>query len=279
MPLCHASARVSSRLIPAGAILLASLSLSATPALAQHDAHDHAPAPTNTQQNQPPIAAAEEIKSDPYPLDTCPVTGKKLGAMGDPIVKVYDGREVRFCCGGCLKKFEADKAGYWKKIDEEIIKQQTPFYPLTTCPASGEALLGGDMGAPIDYVYNNRLVRFCCKDCVGKFLKDPAPTLAKLDEAVIKQQSAHYPIKTCMISGDALGGDMGEPIDRVYNNHLVRFCCKDCIKEFEKAPAKFLGMLDEAWKKQGAMPAAESSGGHDADHTGDHDGGAPRDHK
>ncbi len=278
MRLCHASAAVSSRPLPAGAVVLASVFLGAAPALAQHDAHDHTPASTNTPQNQPPTGAAKEIKSDPYPLDTCPVTGKKLGAMGDPIVKVYDGREVRFCCPMCPKKFEADKEGYWKKINEEIIKEQTPFYPLTTCPISGEAL-GGEMGAPIDYVYNNRLVRFCCKDCIKKFEKDPAPTLAKLDEAVIKQQLEHYPIKTCMISGDALGGDMGAPIDRVYNNHLVRFCCKDCIKDFEKAPAKFLGMLDEAWKKQGGMPGANDAGGDETDHKGDHDGGVHRDHK
>ena len=54
--------------------------------------------------------AADEMKGDPYPLGTCPVTGEKLGAMGSPIVKVYDGREIRFCCGGCPAKFEADKA-------------------------------------------------------------------------------------------------------------------------------------------------------------------------
>ncbi|MEK7731909.1 MAG: hypothetical protein AAB363_08640, partial [Planctomycetota bacterium] len=32
-------------------------------------------------------------------------------------VNVYDGREVRFCCSGCVKRFEADKAGYLAKID------------------------------------------------------------------------------------------------------------------------------------------------------------------
>ncbi len=53
----------------------------------------------------------------PYPLDNCIISGAKLGSMGEPIVKVYDGREVRFCCSGCVKKFEADKAGYFAKID------------------------------------------------------------------------------------------------------------------------------------------------------------------
>jgi len=54
-----------------------------------------------------------------YPLDFCIVSGEKLGSMGAPIVKVYDGREVRFCCSGCVKRFEADKTGYLAKIDEK----------------------------------------------------------------------------------------------------------------------------------------------------------------
>lgn len=220
-----------------------------------------------------PLAAAgseqpEAAAGDPYPLDTCPVSGGKLGSMGDPVVKKYDGREVRFCCGGCVKKFEGDKTGYWKKVDEEIVKAQMPFYPLTDCPIQGGKL--GSMGEPVNYVYNNRLIRFCCKECLPKFLKDPKPTLAKLDEAVQKQQREHYPIATCLVSGEAFGGDMGEPIDRVYNNHLVRFCCKGCIKDFEKTPARFLGSLDEAWKKQGGMPGEAHTGNKEGQHEGGH---------
>lgn len=67
-------------------------------------------------------------------------------------------------------------------------KPAVPAYPLTTCVVSGEAL--GEMGAPIDYIYKedgkpDRLVKFCCKMCVGKFKKDPAKYLAKLDAAAV----------------------------------------------------------------------------------------------
>ena len=62
-------------------------------------------------------AKTSEAGVTPYPLDTCIVSGEKLDAMGEPVVKVYAGREVRFCCPGCVKKFEADKAGYLAKID------------------------------------------------------------------------------------------------------------------------------------------------------------------
>ncbi len=60
------------------------------------------------------FAANEAPK--PYPLQTCVVTGEKLGEMGKPITLVYEGQEVKFCCGGCVKKFKADPAKYLKEI-------------------------------------------------------------------------------------------------------------------------------------------------------------------
>jgi len=45
-----------------------------------------------------------------YPAETCPISGQKLGAMGDPFNFVYQDRLVRLCCGGCLDKFNNDPA-------------------------------------------------------------------------------------------------------------------------------------------------------------------------
>jgi hypothetical protein len=61
-------------------------------------------------------------------------------------------------------------------------------YPLTTCVVSGEALADGDMGPPVDYVYQkdgqaDRLVRFCCKMCISKFKKNPDKYLKVIDDA------------------------------------------------------------------------------------------------
>jgi YHS domain-containing protein len=64
----------------------------------------------------PPAPAAGAAKA--YPLTTCIITGEKLGSMGPEVPKVYDGQEVKFCCKGCIKKFEKDSAGYVKKITE-----------------------------------------------------------------------------------------------------------------------------------------------------------------
>lgn len=138
--------------------------------------------PLGAMAQTPEKPAAEKQTVDPYPLTTCPVTGKELGAMGDPLVKVYDGREVRFCCAGCPAKFEADPEKYWKQIDADITKQQDKSYPLDTCVVSGEKL-GGDMGEPVQFMHKNHLVKLCCKGCKKDFDKDPDKYIKMIDAA------------------------------------------------------------------------------------------------
>ena len=70
---------------------------------------------------------------------------------------------------------------------------------------------------------------------------------AKPDNAaIIAKQKPTYPMKTCLVSGDKLEADT---IDYVYEGRLIRFCCKDCIKDFNKEPAKYLKVLDAAAAK------------------------------
>lgn len=52
----------------------------------------------------------------PYPLDVCIVSGNKLGSMGKPITKVYNGQEVKFCCQPCTEDFAANPAKYMTKL-------------------------------------------------------------------------------------------------------------------------------------------------------------------
>ncbi|MHC4082143.1 MAG: hypothetical protein ACYS15_13465 [Planctomycetota bacterium] len=211
--------------------------------------------------------------TDPYPLDTCPVSGGELGSMGNPVVLLHGGREVRFCCKGCIKPFEKNATEHFARIDRQIIEQQLPYYPLTTCPVSGEAL--GSMGEPVDYVHNNRLVRLCCKGCLRALKKNPAPVIAKLDQAVIAAQTEQYPLTTCVISKQKLGS-MGEPVDYVVGNRLVRFCCAGCMGTFNRAPAAHLATIDKAWKKSGGLKREHANEGksheHDEHEEHDHDG-------
>ena len=137
-------------------------------------------AATAPKSETPEVAAAA---TPAYPIDFCIVSGEKLGGMGDPVVKTYNGREVRFCCPMCPPKFEKDQKTYMKKLDDAIVAAQKPAYPLETCVVSGEQLVQSSMGDPVDYVYNNRLVRFCCNACVKAFNKNPDKFLSKLDAA------------------------------------------------------------------------------------------------
>ncbi|MCH7891697.1 MAG: helix-turn-helix transcriptional regulator [Gemmatimonadetes bacterium] len=131
-------------------------------------------------------ASASDVKGDPYLLSTCPVSGEKLGSMGDPVVKTIDGREVRFCCNGCVRRFKGNTAKYLAVVDKAIVEQQMPFYPVQTCVVSGESLIvkGKDIG--VNHVYKNRLVRFDCEASLEGFNKDPAGYIAKLDKALAK---------------------------------------------------------------------------------------------
>jgi YHS domain-containing protein len=60
-----------------------------------------------------------------------------------------------------------------------------------------------------------------------------------------------YPLKTCVVSGDKLGGDMGEPYVFTYKGREIKMCCKDCRKEFDKNPAKYIKKLEAAEKQAG----------------------------
>lgn len=66
-----------------------------------------------------PAAAAKDAKNatvKPYPLATCIVTDNDLGSMGDEKVITHEGREIKFCCAPCEKKFRRNPARYLEKL-------------------------------------------------------------------------------------------------------------------------------------------------------------------
>jgi hypothetical protein len=74
------------------------------------------------------------------------------------------------------------------------------------------------------------------------------------DAAWLAKAKADYPLKTCIVSGENLGGDMGEAVDYVYHqksqpDRLVRFCCAKCVEKFERTPEKYLKEIDETAAK------------------------------
>jgi YHS domain-containing protein len=63
--------------------------------------------------------------------------------------------------------------------------------------------------------------------------------------------AAPYPLSICVVSGDKLGV-MGAPVIVQHDGTEVRFCCKDCVKDFDKDPEKYL-------KRLHAAPATQST--------------------
>jgi hypothetical protein len=164
--------------------------------------------------------------------------------MGKAIEVVHEGRQVRFCCQGCVPKFNAEPAKFFKIIDNKIIEVQKASYPLDTCVLSGEKL---DDKAK-SFVVNNRLVRVCCGGCVKKIkAKVPEKMFMEIDKAIIKAQASKYPLENCVISGEPLGS-MGPAKNVVVGNTLVKVCCKGCISKVALDPAKYIQMLKAAPK-------------------------------
>ena len=102
---------------------------------------------------------------------------------------------------------------------------------------------------------------------------EPAPSGGD-HEAWLAAAKAAYPLSTCVVSSDELADSgMGKPIDYVHHekgkpDRLVRFCCRDCVRDFKKDPAKYLAMIDAATaKKAGSEESAEGAheghSGHD----------------
>ena len=179
--------------------------------------------------------AAGEFGGDPYPLETCPVSGEKLGADAVTVVlsgmsdKTLDGTQVRFCCPKCEASFKAEPAKYAGKMTEAI-QRGAPAYPLKTCLAMTDEVLEDD--AKI-VVWQNRVYKFCCGKCVNKFKADPARFAKAYESAVVAAQKPAYAAKTCPISGKPLGDGA---VDVVVNARLVRTCCPGCVGAVKADP-------------------------------------------
>jgi len=203
-----------------------------------------------------PAPAAKEAQpaakrvGDPYPFDFHPITGEKFGEGEHPMVVVIDGRELRVSCELCVTAWKNDQKALEEKLDEKIKESQRPWYPLKHCLVEKSDELDTYIPAH-EIVYGNRLIRFCCPDCEAPFREKAESYLKELDAAVVKAQKPDYPFDTCIVSGEKLGS-MGEPVDHVCANRLIRLCCESCIAQFEENPARYLAMLDEARAKKAA---------------------------
>lgn len=82
------------------------------------------------------------------------------------------------------------------------------------------------------------------------FLAAPLAVLADDTNAPAKPGKKPTPDKltTCPVSGDKLG-EMGKPFVFEYKGQEVKLCCKNCKKDFDKEPDKYMKIIRAADKK------------------------------
>ncbi len=91
--------------------------------------------------------------------------------------------------------------------------------------------------------------------------KAAAPTATETE--IIAKARASYPLKTCLVSDEALGS-MGEATPFIHRvagkpDRVIFVCCEGCVDDFKGDPAKFLKKVDDAAAKAAKSGAAKKS--------------------
>ena len=113
--------------------------------------------------------------------------------------------------------------------------------------------------AAITTVVTGLLLSGCGQKQAQEKAAQPAPQAAQTQSQAQPATQA-YPIDWCIVSGEKLG-EMGPAVDYSYSGRDIKFCCKNCIKIFDKEPARFMARLDSAAAGLIKQPAAEPQTG------------------
>jgi YHS domain-containing protein len=114
-----------------------------------------------------------------YPLSMDLVTGEALPAEDKVLDIVHFNRLVRLGSQKSVQAFMKDPDTYLAKLNAAVIAKQEATYPTDKCVVSGEKLGAADK---VQAVYANRLLQFCCNDCVKDFVNSPAKYLSMLEK-------------------------------------------------------------------------------------------------
>lgn len=60
----------------------------------------------------------------------------------------------------------------------------------------------------------------------------------------------------CPVSGDEVGS-IGKPVYVEYQGKKIALCCKDCVKDFRRDPAKYAALAEKNQVMEGASRKAE----------------------
>lgn len=151
-----------------------------------------------------------------------------------------------------IARADKEKAGAVPKVAGKPAAF-APYF-LTTDAATGEAL----PAKPIVAIVQDREFRFATEANRKTFEATPDKYVGKVDKAMIEILRPLYPTKVCVVSDEELG-TMGDPIDMMVGNSLIRLCCKSCVTKLEKDPAATMKLVEAATIKaqKAAYPIKE----------------------
>lgn len=205
----------------------------------------------------------------------CPVSGKPLGSMGEPVAVDVNGQTVYACCAGCLPAIESDPAKYASGRPAILVTTSTAadaaqIAQQATCPVMDEPL--GSMGQPVKVMVGDKPIYLCCKGCVKKVQAQPAEYLAMVASedlstasggstptasttrgeesrpGVFKVSAVDAPFiaaqKLCPVMDEPLDS-MGGPFQVDANGKAIYICCPGCAKKIVAEPQKYLTALEE----------------------------------
>jgi len=128
------------------------------------------------QGQQPANRAQEQQRRDQLRIavqDICPVSGEKLGSMGESI-KVQVGKETVFlCCKGCMS--EKIDPQHWATIHSNVARAQR------ICPVMKKGLPKNPKWTFVD----GQIVYICCPGCDKKIVANPQKFLRDVDQLYI----------------------------------------------------------------------------------------------
>jgi YHS domain-containing protein len=149
-----------------------------------------------TAVSQMPLTEAQQLAADIESQRVCPVSGKALGSMGNPVAVALGNQTLYVCCQGCVAAVEAEPAKYLALVDgttgtvppgdEEVrpgvykvSAADQPFIAAQQkCPVMDEPL--NAMGGPFKVHADGKAVYICCPGCAKKVAAEPAKYLQVL---------------------------------------------------------------------------------------------------
>ena len=202
----------------------------------------------------------------------CPVSGKPLGSMGDPVAVDVNGQKLYVCCAGCVNAVKSNPTKYAAGRPQITITTATQadaaaIAAQKVCPVMDEPL--GGMGTPIKVMVGDKPIYLCCKGCIKKIQAEPAKYLAMVygdgekgskgvgedvvpagtdavRAGVFKITAADAPFiaaqKKCPVMDEPLDA-MGGPYKVNAAGKAIYICCPGCAKKIAAEPHKWLAVL------------------------------------